>query len=252
MDATGGWILDWCDEFDGPAIDADAWTLVAGGGGFGNAELQRYTADAANARIENGRLVIEARAAAGERPPGSPERFTSAKLVGRGRRPILYGRIEVRARLPRGLGSWPAIWMMPEDDAAYGKGWPDSGELDIMEHVGHDPGVVHFSVHTATFNHVLGTQKTAVVPVADATDAFHVYGLEWVPGRLTFLLDGAPTLTFADPGTGWREWPFDKPFHLILNVAVGGTWGGARGVDESSLPWRMEVDRVRVYRPADS
>ncbi len=243
MDAPDGWELAWHDEFEGPDIDGSIWTPHVGAGGFGNNEAQFYTDHPANARIENGRLVIEARA---ERRTDS--RYTSAKLLSRGKRSLLYGRVEARARVPRGVGSWPAIWMMPEDDHGYGGGWPDAGELDIMEHVGHNRGVVHFSMHTAAFNHVINTQKTAVVAVPDAMDAFHVYGLEWDPERITFLLDGRPTLVVPNPHASWREWPFDKPFHLILNVAVGGNWGGAKGIDESSLPWRMEVDWVRVYR----
>jgi beta-glucanase (GH16 family) len=248
MDVPGydGYVLDWADEFKGKEIDRTIWRHAVGGGGFGNNELQYYTNEATNSRIEDGLLVIEARR---ERKVGWP--YTSAKLETYQRKSILYGRVEVRARLPEGVGSWPAIWMLPEDNRSYGIGWPDSGEIDIVEHVGFDPGVVHFSIHTAAFNHKAGTQKTGIIAMPETTKDFHVYGIEWTPDFIRWYVDGKTVHRFDNPGTGWQAWPFDKPYYLILNIACGGDWGGRQGIDNDSLPWRMEVDWVRVYRLKD-
>lgn len=241
---SNGLKMTWHDEFDGPTIDRRIWTPHVGGGGFGNNELQYYTDNPRNLHILDSCLVIEAR-----REDKDGFRYTSAKLTTQGKEQALYGRVEVRAMLPKGVGSWPAIWMLPEDIMGYGAGWPDSGELDIMEHVGHNPGTVHFSMHTSAFNHRIGTQKTTMVMVPDAMDSFHTYGLEWSRQRIGYLLDGRTVFTVDNPAVSWREWPFDKPFYVILNVAVGGSWGGVQGVDEAGMPWRMLVDWVRVYSP---
>ncbi|NJM25656.1 MAG: glycoside hydrolase family 16 protein, partial [Bacteroidia bacterium] len=159
----------------------------------------------------------------------------------------LYGRIEVKARLPRGKGTWPAIWML-STDWLYG-GWPASGEIDIMEHVGHDPGVVHGTIHTEKYNHLKQTQKEGKVTIADAQDGFHVYAIDWKENQIDFYTDDNMyhSVTRVD-GDDFTGWPFDKRFHLIMNIAVGGNWGGAQGVDESIWPQRMEVDFVRVYQ----
>ncbi len=239
-----GYVLDWSDEFRGTKIDTSVWRFIAGGGGYGNNELQYYTNAPDNARVENGCLILEARK---EKKAGWP--YTSAKLETRGRKPVLYGRLDVRARLPRGRGSWPAIWMLPENQAAYGSGWPDSGEIDIMEHVGYEPGIVHVTVHTAAYNHRIGTQKGTTVAVPDAMDEFHVYGLEWTPEYLRWYVDGLQVHAYQNDGAGWKSWPFDTPYYLILNIACGGDWGGSKGIDNESLPWTMAVDWVRAYKP---
>ncbi|MBN1241150.1 MAG: glycoside hydrolase family 16 protein [Spirochaetales bacterium] len=234
-----GWSLVWSDEFDGAAIDREKWRFIVGGGGYGNNEMQWYDLAPDNARIEEGVLVIEARK---QKKAGWP--YTSAKLESR--EAWTYGRFEARAKLPVGVGSWPAVWMLPRTEV-YGS-WPNGGEIDVMEHVGYDPGVVHFTAHTAAFNHKAGTQKSAIVAVPDAQEEFHIYAVEWDEARIAFLVDGREVHEFANTGKGWREWPFDQAFYLILNLAVGGDWGGREGVDNASLPWRMYVDWVRVYR----
>ncbi|MBP7095899.1 MAG: glycoside hydrolase family 16 protein [Spirochaetia bacterium] len=231
--------LAWSDEFDGAAVDREKWRFVVGGGGYGNNEMQWYDLAPENARIEDGVLVIEARK---QKKAGWP--YTSAKLESR--EAWTYGRFEARVKLPVGVGSWPAVWMLPRTES-YGP-WPNGGEIDIMEHVGYEPGVVHFTAHTAAFNHKIGTQKSATASVPDAQAAFHVYAVEWDAERIAFLVDGREVHSFANTGKGWEEWPFDRPFFLILNLAVGGDWGGREGVDNASLPWRMYVDWVRVYR----
>lgn len=244
--AYEGYELDWADEFEGAEIDPSIWRFAVGGGGYGNNELQFYTNDARNARVERGILVIEARR---EKKAGWP--YTSAKLETRERKSMLYGRLDVRAKLPGGRGSWPAVWMLPEDPKAYGLAWPDSGEIDIMEHVGYEPGIVHFTVHTGAYNHRLGTQRGRSKSIPTAIDEFHVYGIEWTPEFIRWFVDGKRVFEYRNEGAGWEAWPFDAPYYLILNIACGGDWGGARGIDNESLPWRMEVDWVRAYRRAE-
>jgi beta-glucanase (GH16 family) len=237
----------WADEFDytGPP-DSGKWAYDLGNGcpqlcGWGNNELQHYTNLPANVRVADGNLIIEAR-----HHPDSAAPYTSARLVTRGKAQWKYGRIEVRARLPRGRGTWPAIWMLPAD-WTYG-GWPASGEIDIMEHVGFDEDVVHGTLHSEAFNHLKKTQREGIIRVEGTTTGFHVYGIEWLPDRITFLVDNKPYYTVnKSPTDTWREWPFDQPFYLILNLAVGGFWGGMQGVDDSIWPQRMEIDYVRVY-----
>lgn len=243
-----GYVLDWYDNFSGREINRDIWRHAIGGGNWGNHEMQNYTTRPENSRVENGHLIIEAHH---EWHGGWP--YTSARMTTMGRREMLYGRIEVRAKLPEGIGSWPAIWMMPADRSGYGIGWPDSGEIDIMEHVGHDPGRVHFSIHTSLYNHPAGTHKTGDVLLPDVSERFYTYGIEWTPDMIRWYIDDDDNTVFEyqNDHTDYRTWPFDKPFYLILNVAVGGDWAGSQGIDRESMPWQMKVDWVRVYRPAD-
>jgi beta-glucanase (GH16 family) len=163
----------------------------------------------------------------------------------RGNASWTYGYFETRAKLPCGRGTWPAIWTLA---AAEPMKWPDDGEIDIMEHVGHDKEVVHQSVHTAAFNHVKGTHKTATRKVPGACGGWHLYQLHWTPERIRMGIDGVPLFTFDKPSNDRAEWPFDRAQYLILNVAVGGQWGGAQGIDDAALPQRMEVDYVRVWQ----
>ena len=244
------WRTVWADEFDkdGPP-DPAKWHYEVGGNGWGNRELQFYTdGRAENARVERGLLIIEARK---EEWEGKP--YTSARLNSRDA--WTHGRIEVRAKLPRGRGSWPAIWMLPLRGTYAKGGWPDNGEIDIMEHVGFDPNVVHASVHTRAYNHVDRTQRSAQVTVPGAQDAFHVYAIEWTPEEIRAFVDDRQYFAFrnerlTNPEADWRHWPFDREFRLLLNIAVGGNWGGQKGVDETIWPQRMEIDYVRVRQAA--
>lgn len=237
--------LVWSDEFDYEGLpDNTKWDYDIGAGGWGNQELQYYTKDS-NAWVKDGVLTIEARKESYE-----GAEYTSARLVTRGKGDWLYGKIEVRAKLPKGVGTWPAIWMLPTD-WSYGA-WPASGEIDIMEHVGYDQNVVHGSVHTMSYYHSIGTQKTSSVKKEGVSEEFHVYTLEWLPDKLMISVDGEVYFTF-DPtqykfNPTYQEWPFDKRMHLLLNFAVGGGWGGSRGVDETIYPQQMLVDYVRVYQ----
>src|SRR5690606_32129933 len=239
----------WADEFDYEGLpDENKWGYDVGSenNGWGNNELQYYTEKRLeNARVGNGVLTITA-----IREDFESFDYTSARLVSRGKADFLYGRFEVKARVPAGLGTWPAVWMLPTD-WKYG-GWPASGEIDILEHVGFDPDVVHISVHTEAYNHVMGTQKTATRKINDATGEFHVYRVDWTPDYIRRYVDGKQLFSFANEGTGYKAWPFDQRFHWLLNVAVGGNWGGAQGVDENVFPARMEIDYVRVYNLVES
>lgn len=245
--APAGWQLVWSDEFDRDgAVDTAKWDYDVGGEGWGNHELQFYTKDRReNARVESGHLVIEAR-----REKWKGNAYTSARLVTKGRADWTYGRFETRAKLPLGRGTWPAIWMLPTVWNLGNGGWPDNGEIDIMEHVGYDPGVVHASTHTRLHQWRNKNQRTATIPVPDAGTAFHTYTLEWDAEEIRMYVDDRLYFTSRKDGGDWKSWPFDRPFHLVLNLAVGGDWGGAKGVDETIWPRRMEVDYVRVYQKA--
>ena len=239
------WEQVWGDEFDGQGLpDGSKWTYETGGDGWGNQEQQFYTReDMDNARVEDGTLIIEARK---ESVQGSA--YTSARL--NSRESWTYGRVEVRAKVPAGRGTWPAVWMLADNDTYGDQYWPDNGEIDIMEHVGHEEGVIHGTIHTKAFNHIEGTDKGSSRTIPTATSEFHTYALEWTPGEIRVAVDGQTYFTFQNREPyGWQEWPFDQPFHLLLNVAVGGTWGGAEGIDDSAFPERMVLDYVRVYKP---
>jgi len=237
--------LLWSDEFNYTGLpDSTKWSYDVGGNGWGNNELEYYTrADTNNAVVRKGYLWITARKQEKEK-----KNYTSARLVTKGKGDWLYGRIEVRAKLPAGRGCWPAIWMLPTD-WKYG-GWPASGEIDIMENVGFMPDSVFGSIHTKSFNHVIHTQKTKGLFLNDLYTAFHVYAVEWDAKEIRFFVDGNKYTSFANTGKGFAEWPFDQRFHLILNIAVGGGWGGQKGVDNTVFPTSMIVDYVRVYKSA--
>jgi beta-glucanase (GH16 family) len=239
----------WCDEFNYTGLpDDDKWNYDVGGHGWGNGESQYYTnKDLDNASVENGYLYITAR----QESIGNNQ-YSSARLVTKNKADWLYGKIQVRAKLPTGRGMWPAIWMLPTN-WEYG-GWPESGEIDIMEYVGYDPTRVHSTIHTGAYNHSLNTQIGFSKYGTTWDEEFHVYEIEWEPGIIRAYVDGELYATFTydpDESEGMEPhmaWPFDKEFHLILNIAVGGAWGGVQGIDESIFPQEMIVDYVRVYQ----
>jgi beta-glucanase (GH16 family) len=238
----------WSDEFDYPGKpDTTKWNYDLGDGcpdgcGWGNNELQYYTDDPRNVRVENGKLIIEA-----HQDSSHNKSYTSTRIVSKGKGDWKYGRIEVMAKLPRGKGTWPAIWML-STDWKYG-GWPASGEIDIMEHVGYDPGVIHGTIHTEAYNHLKGTQKEGKIFIPDAQDQFHLYSVNWSSDKIEFLVDNKVYHTATKgPDHDFKSWPFDERFHLIMNIAVGGNWGGKEGVDPSIWPQQMEIDYVRVYQ----
>ena len=248
--SQNSWKLVWSDEFDYTGLpNPSKWGYDVGAHGWGNKELQNYTdRRKENARVENGVLIIEARRDGSETQP-----YTSARLVSKGKGDWTYGRFEVRAKLPSGRGTWPAIWMLPTQRSYGTSYWPDNGEIDVMEHVGYDPDVIHASAHTKAYHHSINTQKTAKIKVDSARSGFNVYVVEWTPKEIRWYVNDRQYFKFSNErlfntAADYKEWPFDKPFHLLLNLAVGGNWGGAQGVDESIWPQRMEVDYVRVYQ----
>lgn len=249
MGEKGKGRLVWSDEFDYTGLpDSSKWSYDIGDGcklpcgcGWGNNELQFYTERRPeNARVENGRLVIEV-----HREKMGGRDYSSARLLTKSRGDWKYGRIEVRASLPTGRGIWPAIWMLPSD-RSHGN-WPRSGEIDVMEFVGFQADTVYSTVHTERFNGMKNTQKSAGIWTNTPSD-FHIYTLEWSPEEMVFFMDDRKINAFQNLHDGVDAWPFDRAFHLLLNVAVGGNWGGKKGVDESAFPQKMQVDYVRVYQ----
>jgi hypothetical protein len=239
--------LVWSDEFDGSSVDTSKWGYVTGGGGFGNWELQHYTHH--SAEVRDGSLRIKATC-----ENYGNERFTSAKLTTENIADWGPGhRIEVRARAPSGKGTWPAIWMLPSGNV-YGK-WPASGEIDIMETVGCSPGKIYGTVHTKAYNHMRNTQAYGSLQL-DA-EQWHTYAIQWTQDSVQWFVDSELFGVFKPSHQDDRRWPFSQKFYLILNVAVGGSWGGScldngrPSCSEGSDFQRgqvMEVDYARVYR----
>ena len=248
-----GYRLAWSDEFDVAGLpDPGRWSydVERNSAGWYNNELQYYAhARAENSRVENGLLLVTARRedlSTLGLPDWSGQRYSSARLVTRDKASWTYGFVEVRAKLPCGLGTWPAIWTLPAPPQSR---WPDDGEIDIMEHVGFDAGVVHGTVHTGAYNHTRSNQRSATTTVGDACNEFHRYQVHWTAARITVGVDDRNYFQYSNDNSGNAEWPFDSPQYLILNIAVGGDWGGQQGVNDAIFPVRMEVDYVRVYQP---
>lgn len=252
------WRLLWSDEFNGREVDASRWTADIWPARKVNDEDQTYTDRPRNLRIEDGTLVIEA-----HREDFDGARFTSARVHTAGKGDLLYGRLEVRAKLPQGMGTWPAIWMLPTDPFRYATkcdagddwqgsatcdAWPNSGEIDLMEHVGYQMGHVHGTVHNEAYYWLKWEQRKGRILLPGVHEGFHVYAIEWTPERIDIFADDTLYFSYVNEQDGWRSWPYDHPYHLILNVAVGGMWGRAGGgIDESIFPQRMVVDYVRAY-----
>jgi beta-glucanase (GH16 family) len=240
-----GYKLVWNDEFDYEGLpDSTKWNYDTEGNahGWGNNEMQHYTvASLKNAFVGNGTLKIVAVKEAIE-----GKEFSSARLVSNA--DWKYGRIEVNAKLPEGRGTWAAIWMMPGNWTFNDGNWPDIGEFDIMEHVGHEKGVIHASAHSKDYQWQKGTQKTGIITVPDVTEKFHSYIWDWSPNIIKAYVDDSLYFEYRNEGLGESKWPYEKPFYLILNVAVGGAWGGMQGIDSAAFPQTMEMDYVRIYQ----
>mgnify|MGYP006283668183 CR=1 FL=1 len=233
--------LIWSDEFEGETINSNNWTFETGAGGWGNQELQNYT-NGQNAAIVDGKLVITARKVNENKEPGS---YTSSRMISEGKQEFRYGRMEINAKLPSGTGVWPAIWMLGSNFRS--AGWPACGEMDIMEYVGYQPNVVHATVHTPSGYAGNGSGSSQSVETCE--EEFHIYGMIWTDKELVFYVDSPDnvTHTYAPSAKNTDNWPFDQPAFFILNLAVGGTWGGAEGIDNSIFPQTLEIDYVRVY-----
>ncbi len=237
--------LVWQDEFDYSGLpDSTKWKYDTEGNeaGWGNHEEQFYTdAEIDNARVDDGVLKIVAR-----KENFEGKKFTSARLVSKA--DWKYGKIEVNAKLPPGRGTWSAIWMMPGGWSFHDGNWPDIGEIDIMEHVGHELGIIHASAHSKDYQWQANTQQTATIDVPDVSEKFHSYILEWTPNVMKAFVDDSLYFEYKNEGLGETKWPYDKPFYLIMNLAVGGAWGSMQGIDKDAFPQTMEVDYVRVYQ----
>lgn len=243
--------LIWSDEFNGPSLDMSKWSFDTSRNKLGwyNKELEYYSANRReNLRLENGRLIIELRKdpeAISKFADWGKQQYSSAKIITRGKAAFKYGFVEVSAKLPCARGTWPAIWMLPETESA----WPNGGEIDILEQVGSQPNVAHATVHTALFNHTRHNGRGAETPVPTACSAFHRYQLAWTPASITMGVDDHAYMQVRNDQPGGRgAWPFDSPFYLILNLAMGGDWAAAKGIEDAALPQRMEVDYVRVWQ----
>tara|TARA_X000001036_G_scaffold413840_1_gene428500 strand:- start:1761 stop:2642 length:882 start_codon:yes stop_codon:yes gene_type:complete len=241
-----GWNLVWQDEFNRDSLDLTKWSPETGGHGWGNNELQYYTDSDSNSYVENGNLVLKAEVV----PQGIGSSkglryYSSARLRTYGKGDWKYGRIEVKAKVASGQGIWPAIWMLPTD-WLFG-GWPSSGEIDIMEHVGYDLGVVHGSVHTEAYNHKINTQKSSARKISNVDTEFHVYSIIWDKDKISFFIDDIQYFLFENDQQGnYKTWPFDQRFHLLINIAVGGDWPGNPD-NSTNFPRSMLIDYVRVY-----
>ena len=241
-----GWNIVWQDEFDNDSLDLTKWSREIGGHGWGNNELQFYTDSDSNSYVENGNLILKAQVV----PQGIGSSkglryYSSARLRTYGKGDWKYGRIEVKAKVASGQGIWPAIWMLPTD-WLFG-GWPSSGEIDIMEHVGYDLGVVHGSVHTEAYNHKINTQRSSARKIANVDTEFHVYSIIWDKDKISFFIDDVQYFLFENDQQGnYKTWPFDQRFHLLINIAVGGDWPGNPD-NSTNFPRKMLVDYVRVY-----
>lgn len=249
-----GWTLAWSDEFDaadGTPVDAARWHHDTGGSGWGNQELEYYTEDASNAEQRGGKLLITAKR------DGASSRscwygacqFTSSRLLTSGKFSTAYGRVEASIKVPAGKGMWPAFWMLGDNIGNPNIGWPNCGEIDIMEIIGSEPNVLHGSMHGPGYSGGAPlTASTKLPNAANLSDGFHTYAVEWAPDSVKFFVDTTlyETRTPADipPGTGWV---FNHPFFLILNVAVGGQWPGSPDA-ATQFPAQMAVDYVRVYK----
>lgn len=255
--------LAWSDEFDYDGRpDPELWYIEDWPPRVANSEDQAYTTRPRNVRVADGVLIIEA-----HKEDYDGAEYTSARIRSVGEGDIDYGRVEVRARLPGGVGTWAAIWMLPRDPYFYatncGPGddihgtadcnaWPNSGEIDIMEYVGYQENHIHGTVHNEAHYFIKWNQHKGRILIDGVEDEFHVYALEWSPERIDIFVDDSRYFTYVNEQLGWQAWPYDKPFYLILNLAIGGDWGRAGGpIDDSVLPQRMLVDWVRVYRMHD-
>lgn len=238
--------LVWSDEFDGDTLSSDNWLFETGDHGWGNNERQNYVADD-NVEVSNGTLKVNA--IRNDDGLGTVT-YTSARL--NSKESFRFGRMEFRAKIPehKGNGLWPALWMLGSNIGTVG--WPGCGEIDIMEYVSFEADQVHFSIHSLANNHTNGTQITSgPIPLDTIEEEFHNYGILWTDSYIKFYIDDISNvqLNFARPtSAGFEGWPFSQDFYFLINIAVGGTWGGLEGIDEEAFPATMEIDYLRVYQ----
>lgn len=239
-----GYSLVWQDEFNKGALPDSEWWFETGNHGWGNNELQNYVDRILEkdtvAKIQDGSLIITALKL--DKPYQGSDIISARMNTVKSWK---YGYFEMRAKVPGGKGTWAAFWMMPKDF----QHWPLDGEIDIMEYVGYKPNITHSTIHTADYNHVIGTEKTATKDIKTAESNFHIYAVEWTADEIKGYVDGTEYFSFKNDNKGDKKtWPFNVPFYLKLNLAIGGDWGGHDGVDPNILPACYEVDYVRVYQ----
>lgn len=229
----------WSDEFDSASIDKNKWSFETGGDGWGNNELQYYT-DGENVKIEKGILKIIAK-----KQKMKSKKYTSSRLVTRNKAEWKFVRIKIRAKMSKGRGTWPAFWMLPSKGYA---GGASNGEIDILEYVGFEPGKIHFSVHTKKNNSYLKNEITKSKLIKNASDKFHIYRMDWTPYGIRGYVDGIKYFEYMNKNEGNSYWPFNNNFFLIMNLAIGGSWGGLMGIDGKIFPAVLEIDYVKVYK----
>lgn len=237
--------LLWQDLFEKDGLpDPELWNLETGGHGFGNGEAQFYTNRMKNAFVKDRILHIVA-----YKEDYQNRHYTSAKLTTEHKKTIMHGKIEVVAKIPEGDGTWPAIWLLGNEFRT--KGWPVCGEIDMMEHVGHNPNVVHFSLHSKTNHFQINNQPTKVITQEGILGKFHEFSIEWDDNHISFFMDQVLQEKFEKPKQASRDkWPFNQPFYLILNLALGGTWGGK--IDDTIFPVDFQIKSVKVYERSET
>jgi beta-glucanase (GH16 family) len=237
----GKWELVWSDEFDYSGLpDSQKWNYEEGF--VRNHEAQYYTkARPENAKVENGELIITAR-----KENYKEAAYTSASINTRGKFEFQGGKVEIRAKLPEGRGVWPAIWTLGTNIDKVG--WPVCGEIDIMEFVGYEPGNIYASIHISDYDHSKSYDRGGRLETDKPFDDFHIYAVEWYADRLDFYFDDKKYFTCERKGEGTGEWPFDAPQYLLINLAIGGEWGGQKGIDDAIFPVEYRIDYVRISR----
>jgi beta-glucanase (GH16 family) len=256
------WEMVWNDEFNYEGRpDPDKWSYNIWPARKVNSEDQAYTDKLKNVQVKDGNLVITA-----YKETLDDAEYTSGRIHSQGKGDFLYGRVDVRAKLPAGQGTWSAIWMLPSTPFKYSTtckenedwqgsatcdAWPNSGEIDIMEHVGYDMQTIHGTVHNKAYYWQNWEQRKGSIEGQNVEQAFHVYSVEWTPENITVFFNNTPYFFYTNESTGWRAWPYDHPYHVILNLAIGGMWGKSGGpIDNSIFPVSMEIDYVRIFKPS--
>ena len=244
--SSGDYKLVWKDEFNENILDTTKWIFDNETNPNWNGELQYYTTRPENIYLNDGKLYIVAKH---ENYTFNNEtrNYTSAKIRTKSKAAWKFGKIVARAKIPfSGNGIWPAIWMLPTNN--YYGSWPNSGEIDIMEYVGHMPNIIHGTIHTKAYNHIDGTEKGSSIKILNISQEFHDYSIEWNNEFIKFAVDGKVYYEFNNGDKTWKEWPFNHNFYLILNLAIRGSWGGKKGIDTTNFPSTMEIDFIRVYQ----
>jgi beta-glucanase (GH16 family) len=245
---TATYQMVWSDEFggsNGSLPETSKWMMETGGGGWGNHELQTYTARSENAHVQDGNLILTALKETFTGTDGITREYTSARLKTAGLFEQAYGKFEARIKIPQGQGLWPAFWMLGNNISQ--TGWPNCGEIDIMENIGKEPGIVHGSMHGPGYSGSNSLTAAYSLPSGKFADDFHIFAIEWEPGVVRFYVDGNLYETRTPGDIAGKNWVFDHPFFLLLNVAVGGDWPGSPD-QTTAFPQTMLVDYVRIYK----